>query len=162
MKLASLLFLQQMELAMCEAIFLQLKIKHIILNINSASTAHWIHAFMEAGICKSQPESFFSIILNRTLKRLGEGFTYLRLHFSNWLLTTLLRQVLSKVHLELIVQTGFPKEKCLPRLKTHPLDVLIDRSQKVTQNASPNNMCQQRLLGLPITSPKPGSQEYPS
>lgn len=47
MKLASLLFLQQMELAMCEAIFLQLKIKHIILNINSGSTAHWIYAFLE-------------------------------------------------------------------------------------------------------------------
>lgn len=73
MKLASLLFLQQMELAMCEANFLQLKIKHIILNINSASTAHWTSAFMGAGICKSQLESFSSIILNRTLKRLGEG-----------------------------------------------------------------------------------------
>lgn len=79
MKFASLLFLQQMELAMCEAIFLQLKIKHIILNINSARAAHWICAFMEAGICKSQPEPSFSIIL----KRLGEGVTYLRLHFSN-------------------------------------------------------------------------------
>lgn len=63
-----------------------------------------------------------------------------------------------KVHLELIVQTGFSKEKCLPWLKIHPLDVLIDRSQKVTQTASRNNMCKQRLLALPITSPKPGSQ----
>lgn len=71
MKLASLLSLQQMELAMCEAIFLQLKIKHIILNINSGIAAHWMYAFME--YAKTQPESSFSIILSRTLKRLGEG-----------------------------------------------------------------------------------------
>lgn len=83
MELASLLFLQQMELAMCEANFLQLKIKHIILNINSASTAHWIRAFVEAGICKSQPESFSPINSEQDPEEAGGGFTYLRLHFSN-------------------------------------------------------------------------------
>lgn len=53
-----------------KSFFLQSEIKHIILNINSASTAYWIHAHMVAGICKKPSESFFP---SRTLKRLGEG-----------------------------------------------------------------------------------------
>lgn len=75
-------------------------------------------------------------------KEAGGGFTYLIFHFSNWL--TICRQFswnkYSQSTLALIVQTGFSKEKCLPWLKRHPLDVLIDRSQKVIQMASSNNM----------------------
>lgn len=75
-------------------------------------------------------------------KEAGGGFTYLRLHFSNRL--TICWQFrwnkFSQSTLALIVQTGFSKEKCLPWLKIHPLEVLIDISQKVIQIASSNNV----------------------
>lgn len=162
MKLASLLFLQQMELAMCEAIFfLQLKIKHIILNINSqAQHIGYVHSWKQEYAKASLNPSFPSFWTGHWR---GWGRVYIfKTSFFKLIADNLVETSSLKVHLELIVQTGFSKEKRLPWLKIHPLDVLIDRSQKVTQTASRNNMCKQRLLDLPITSPKPSSWVYPS
>lgn len=68
-----------------------------------------------------------------------------------------------KVHLELIVQTGFSKEKRLPWLKIHPLDVLIDRSQKKSPKLQVETTCVNKgswLCPLPLQNPVHGCTHH--
>lgn len=158
MKLASLLFLQQMELAMCEAGFFCNWRLNILSWISILQVQHigYMHSWKQKYAKASLNPSFPSFWTGHW--RVWGRVYIFKTSFFKLIADNLVETSYLKVHLELIVQTGFSKEKCLPWLKIHPLDVLIDRSQKVTQTASRNNMCKQRLLALPITSPKPGSQ----
>lgn len=160
-KLASLLCFQQMELAACEVIFCNWRWNALpwisILQVNRMLDTR-IHGMRNM----QNPTRILSHRSKQDIKEAGGGFTYFRLHFSNQL--TICWQFswnkFSQSRLVFVVQTGFSKESCLPWLKPHCLDVLIDRTQKVIQMASSKNVHKQ--WALPTTSLKPSLHAFQS
>lgn len=160
MKLASLLFLQQMELAMCEANFFC----NWRLNILS-----WISILQEQhiGSVHSWQQEHAEASLNPSLPsfRTGHWRGWGRVHIfkASFFFQTDCWQLGWDKFSQSIFRVNSPnrffqRNTSASTKNTSSLDVLIDRSQKVTQTASPNNMCQHRPLGLHITAPKPGSK----